>query len=278
MSWVITGVSKPPLLLDTYSGAAAAYSLRSLSLAYGGSVVRVRRSSDNTESDFTDTQVSDGTLTAFCGAGNGFVRTWYDQSGNGNNVSQATTAEQPQIVSSGNVILDGTRPAIQFVDTRRLNAPDSQSLRITNPSHYTICSTASIGSNQVTWGKGFGGIYTNSYGSNFISSSHRPSIDNGAERTVFSPSQLTSNTRYLLFSSYDGSALTGGHNGSNLYSTSTTGAIRHSSEVFRIGSLIGLLGILPFVGKLQELIVYGTDTSASRIAIESNINAHYAIY
>jgi hypothetical protein len=36
-------------LLDTYSGAAAAYSLRLLRSAYTGDAIRVRRASDNTE-------------------------------------------------------------------------------------------------------------------------------------------------------------------------------------------------------------------------------------
>jgi hypothetical protein len=75
MSWVITGSQKNKGLLDEFTGSAAAYSLRNLTFLRGGPVVRVRRSSDNAESDFTATQVSDGTLTAFCGAGNGFVRT-----------------------------------------------------------------------------------------------------------------------------------------------------------------------------------------------------------
>ena len=38
-------------LLDTYTGAAAAYSVRKLSSTYSGSALRVRRSSDDTEQD-----------------------------------------------------------------------------------------------------------------------------------------------------------------------------------------------------------------------------------
>lgn len=41
----------PSLLLDTYTNAAVAYSLRKLRTAYSGSAIRVRRSSDNTEQD-----------------------------------------------------------------------------------------------------------------------------------------------------------------------------------------------------------------------------------
>ena len=66
-------------LLDTYTGAAAAYSLRNLSSSTTN-VVRVRRSSNDDEQDFTASEVSGGALATFVGAGNdGFVTTWYDQ-------------------------------------------------------------------------------------------------------------------------------------------------------------------------------------------------------
>ena len=59
---------------------AAAYSLRSLT---GGDpkVVRVRRSNDNSEQDFTVSEINSGALVSFVGSGNdGFVQTWYDLS------------------------------------------------------------------------------------------------------------------------------------------------------------------------------------------------------
>ena len=81
-------------LLDTYPNASAAYSLRDLaSASVGSAVVRVRRSSDNTEQDFTAVEITDGTLTTFTGANNGFVTTWYDQSGKGNDSAQATAID-----------------------------------------------------------------------------------------------------------------------------------------------------------------------------------------
>jgi hypothetical protein len=48
----IVGVQAASLLLDTYTGAAVAYSLRKLRTNYSGNAIRVRRSSDNTEQDF----------------------------------------------------------------------------------------------------------------------------------------------------------------------------------------------------------------------------------
>jgi hypothetical protein len=98
-------------LLNQYPGAAAAYSLRKLSGAVSN-VVRVRRSSDNFEQDFTAAQVSDGTLESFCGVGDGFVATWYDQSGNGIGQTQSVTSNQPKIVNNGALMTD----AIYFGD------------------------------------------------------------------------------------------------------------------------------------------------------------------
>ena len=65
-------------LLDTYTGASAAYSLRNLSSSTTN-VVRARRSSNDDEQDFTASEVSGGALATFVGAGDGFVTTWYDQ-------------------------------------------------------------------------------------------------------------------------------------------------------------------------------------------------------
>ena len=93
-------------LLNQYPGAAAAYSLRKLSSSTSN-VVRVRRNSDNAEQDFTAAQVSNGTLESFCGVGDGFVETWYDQSGNGNDATQSVAEGQPKIVDGGSLVADG---------------------------------------------------------------------------------------------------------------------------------------------------------------------------
>jgi hypothetical protein len=104
-----------PLLLDAVPGAAAAYSLRQLSNAYTGPVVTVRRSSDNAEADFKASEIDDGTLAAFCGAGDGFVKTWFDQSGNtGRDASQGTALSQPKIVDSGSLVTEGGKAAVKF--------------------------------------------------------------------------------------------------------------------------------------------------------------------
>lgn len=103
------------LVLDGISNVAAAYSLRQLRTAYAGSAVRVRRSSDSTEQDigFVAGEFDSSAFTTFVGGGTGFVKTWYDQSGNSRNAAQATTANQPSIVLS----VVNSKPVVRFDGT-----------------------------------------------------------------------------------------------------------------------------------------------------------------
>jgi len=64
-------------------------------------------------------------LLAFVGTGgtdNGYVKTWYDQSGNSNDATQTVTGNQPQIVSSGAVITRGTenKPSALFTGSTQI--------------------------------------------------------------------------------------------------------------------------------------------------------------
>jgi hypothetical protein len=112
------------LLLDGLNSSAA-YSLRRLRTAYLGAAINVRRSSDGATQDigFVNNELDTASLLAFVGTGNGFVTTWYDQSGNGRNATQATSGEQPQIVDSGAVITMSCRPALRFDGNDILNTP-----------------------------------------------------------------------------------------------------------------------------------------------------------
>lgn len=101
-------------ILDRYT-ATIAFSLRKIRDSYGGSAIRVRRSSDSTEQNigFNGYDLDTSALTSFVGAGDGFVTTWYDQVG-GNNAVQATGASQPLIVSGGTIQTEAGKPCIVF--------------------------------------------------------------------------------------------------------------------------------------------------------------------
>ena len=111
----ITNLSEYKPLLETFPNALVGYSLRSLS-DDTVSVVRVRRDSDDAEQDFTSEEITDGTLASFTGANDGLVSVWYDQSGNANNMTEATLSNQPTLVSNGVVNLENGKPCIVFND------------------------------------------------------------------------------------------------------------------------------------------------------------------
>ena len=94
----------PPVVLGVI------YSFRKVISNYTGYCIKVRRSSDNTTQDigFVDDVLDVSSLLTFVGGGNGYIHTWYDQLGDGENATQTDTTKQPIIVSSGVVdVVDG---------------------------------------------------------------------------------------------------------------------------------------------------------------------------
>ena len=102
---------KTPGLLDDgrVPAAAAAYSLRHLTERYTGPLVRLREDAGDTLSDFyliggelrTAAGLSVAQWLTAEGASNAYVRVWYDQSGNGHDVSQTTDSLQPIHTAAG---------------------------------------------------------------------------------------------------------------------------------------------------------------------------------
>lgn len=88
-------------LLDTQglTGAFAAYSLRKLRSAYAGNCVRIRRVNDNAETNigFSGNWVDKTAVDAHCTTNDGYVVTFFDQSGNSINLSQSSAPLQFKI-------------------------------------------------------------------------------------------------------------------------------------------------------------------------------------
>jgi hypothetical protein len=263
MSWVIAGDEKNGLL-DIYTGAAAAYSLRNLAGRAGKStnVIRVRRSSDNAESDFTAAQVTDGTLTTFCGAGNGFVRTWYDQSGNSRHAAQNVNASQPKVVDNGGVILENGKAALDF------NGTSHWLVRNFGSTTSIPTTTTAVFNKRVS---NFGAIHDGYSVQSILYDNIR--FANGS---VVTGTSIGINEQHLSFALYNGASSSlyidsqlnvSGNTGSNGVNGITIGNIRNN-----------LLPNYTLNGTVQEIILYFSNQSTNRVAIEANINAHYAIY
>lgn len=107
-------------LITTSREAEVAYSLRKLSneSVYNGACVKVRRSSDNATQDiqFLNGVINEDELASFVGAvASGYIHTWFDQSGNANNMVQTDNAKQYLLFQANTIILDpdNGKPASQ---------------------------------------------------------------------------------------------------------------------------------------------------------------------
>jgi hypothetical protein len=152
-------------LLDDMPTPVVAYSVRRLSASHTGACVRIRRSSDNTLTDigFSGEQIDVGAITTFCGSGDGFIQTFYDQSGNSRNVTQATTTQQPIICQSGVVPTENGKPAVYSEGTRRMRRG------LIELSGFTVYQIARIYNETETPSfAGAFGIYNGLIGSTFI--------------------------------------------------------------------------------------------------------------
>lgn len=93
----------PTLLIDDVGvDAVLAFGLRKLRNGYTGDAIEVRRASDNATQDigFSGEDLDTSALATFCAGTNGYIRTWYDQSGNGNDIVQTTSGLQALIYDS----------------------------------------------------------------------------------------------------------------------------------------------------------------------------------
>jgi hypothetical protein len=283
MSWVITGTQKftPNALLDQFAGAAAAYSLRNLVGTSNPSVVRVRRSSDNIEADFTAAQVSDGSLAAWVGAGNnGFVRTWYDQSGNGRDASQTTASAQPSIVTNGAVVLQTNKPTLSFSGSNFF----THGYSITTAS--TIVAITNLTAKSDSVETVYGATAPNSFVRNAIIGDAYGQLSAGKWGTYMNswkPSAYSAQGIHRLLVMISDGLTTGTVRNSaytnGLVETFTdTGRYSGDSAERRTIMADNSTGSNAAQGNLQEIIVWPVDQSANIVSIQSNINTHYAIY
>lgn len=272
--------SESALLLDIYPNAAAAYALRKLRNTYLGNAIRVRRSSDNTEQDigFSGFNLDTSALTSFCGVGNGFVTTWYDQSGNTRNITQTTASFQPQIVSSGNTIVKNTKPTLSF-DGSNDYLTGGNILNLAQYTYLTVNSSNAIGNIQIIINKGYGSGYYPSWANFIISSKYRASVtySGPAETTIFSTLTLSNDTLYLSSSIYNKLRIYSRTNGGNEASVAETRNIVNSTEPFTVG-VLGSLTNYFLNGRISEIIIYDNSKLSDISSIESQINTYYGIY
>jgi len=269
------------LLLDTYTNSLAAYSLRKLRTAYTGSAIRVRRSSDNTETDigFVGGVLDTISLATFCGVGNGFVSIWYDQSGNARNVNQTNTAYQPQIIISGVLQTVNGKPAVFFTRNNLTRLTTSAILSGSQQRTQLVIYKASV-INQVMgiFGQGTSTTFRSW---SFIQSRSAPVIGDPyfAGFSADLGDGLTTQNTNLKIGSFMYNGTTGYLWRNNTQITSGNLALNTLNETFQVGnSGIGTTSTNNFDGYIPECILWSTNQLSNISLINTNINSFYTIY
>ena len=233
----------------------------------------------NTLSDWQDlvggnnASAVDGSPALFTGQDqDGFVKIWYDQSvtgqdsptANNNHATQATAASQPEIVRDGSLLtagvtFDGTDDHLDLTST----------LGITSvASHFAVTNLAGLDDNTLFDNRdsstdGYS-IRTNDTSNiNFDWLTSDAEVANASGQAVYYFNKTSSQVQ-------------SGANGGTLVTASESGSVSVSATP-RIGARSFTSPFNFFNGPIQELIIYASDQTDNRTAIEANIGEHYSI-
>lgn len=237
---------------------------------YAGNCIRIRRSSDNAEQDigFNGIHLDTAAINSFCSGTNGFVKTWYSQTGS-YNATQAATASQPKIYdSSTGIELDNLIPTLDFDGSN-----DYLQTSYSSNNNYTAFWVQTPVSNV-------GGTVIGRGDSN---SRHVVSKSGASNRVIhyrlggFAIETDIVNSRYLGYAlvQQSSSSCRVGVNGTTGTTTSSLGSGTLANMC--IGAERSSINIYGN-SRIQVLAIYSGDQSSNRAGIESAINNFFNVY
>jgi len=251
------------LLLDTYPGASAAYSVRKLDKDYTGYCMKVRRASDDAEADIgfdSNGDLDTAAIAAHCTTSAGYVSVWYDMSGNSNNATQSTTTQQPQIYNGTAVITENGKPAIK---------PTSASQLFNSSLAASLAGVTFFSVVRVVSGTGSAAFLNGSTSSTYIGAAQ-----DGQTSTIID--QNSGNVSYRIDEAtatpanqnalHD--ALATGNHLFSIYTDKATGFTNY----------IGYNNVAVWMYQLQEFVAYRSDefTGGDLSGIETNISTYFS--
>lgn len=287
-------------LLDLYPATPAyhAYSLRKLRNLYGGFCLRIRRTTtsptiatttvdlsfdiDTNTINFNSgivyvsgTATSATTLGQFAaGTVDGFtassinVVTWYDQSGNGKNVTQATLTSQPFLVTTGVLeVIDGS-VAVRF------NATNIQQLSLADASTSYSNMSCFVLSNPTS-----ATVNTSAYGQGVLGSNARLFMPSGTAISYNTSATfpITGQTAGAdrLYELICGASTTSGYSNGVQSSVTSIASVLTSNTTIRLGAN-GSSPSIYLNGYIKEIIAF--TGAPSRTGVETNINSYYNVW
>jgi hypothetical protein len=265
--FVVAGGS---LLLDTYS-TDAAYSVRLIRTAYSGALVRIRRSSDSAEKDFypdgsneLSMSSEDGaatSLSTWISTDSGYIVKWYNQGTGGStyDLDQTTAGDQPRIVNAGSLEVQNGKASINFTGANeRLVDTSSDYDGSTLDSFFLVWNCVNTNSRIMTTDASSSGLRNIS--SNTIKTRGTSDITIVGSGTTQGQTLYTSIAVDPCATYYDNNAGSTGNQGSYINGKLTFGNTSNAA------------------GYLQEAVLYTTDQTSNRVAIQTDINGHYSIW
>ena len=200
---------------------------------------------------------------------NGFVETWYDQSGNGKDATQTTAAEQPKIVSSGSLVSNG----IDFASgsSATLDMPTDLISSTNSASAFLVAKSDTTGGSRIGLALSRNSPDFRFY-LPFLSSSN---FNFGYQDSATKISLGSANTNKHLFT-----AIAGSSNAEAFLDSTSKGTVSSADGKSALSS--GGIGTINdsnhWNGQIEEILVYASDQSSKRTDLETNINSHYSIF
>jgi len=246
-------------LLDDYSGASAAFSLRLLSSTYTGDAVEVYNGSSYADIGFSSGELDTTALATHCGSNDGFVRTWYDQSGNSNDAAQSSPTNMPKIYDGAtqSVLKENGKPIINAVTGNSCTLLLGTALTSSTTHIFGVAELDSTAIKVMIGITNGVGIYIANDSDTNSAAVGSSLYINGASSSITTRDEVSD--QFQNQTSFNGV--------SNLSSADQTrlGLLNGGGDTFKMFNM-------------QEIIFYGSSQSASRSGIEININNFYNIY
>ena len=219
-------------------------------------------------------------IPAFDNTVNGLVETWYDQSGNGNNATQATSGSQPKIVDAGSLVtggllFDGSNDVLSANNLASVVSGEDRPLSV-----FTVAIRQSATGIKALWAFERSTTTTPS-----IQVSSHPFLDkygykisdDSATAKQETDAAYTDDTQFLMTFASSGTLLDFGKNGTLSQDDEDVDVGTITLDRFTIGGGVHS-DVLEHIGSINEMIVYTSDQRNNRTAIETNINNHYSIF
>jgi hypothetical protein len=256
----------------------AAYSLRRLRAGYTGPAVKVRRSTDNAESDIGFTVGGDldvPAVLAFAGSGSAFVSQWHDQGTAAHHAVQAIAAAQPRIVNASLIVTRGGLPAIQSLAGSNSGFA-SPMLGIAESQPRTVCAVFGVDqsvNNAELFGTDTGHIVD--FGT--FNGANRVRFRSSPSGEVYSGPGTWPISATPAIASFDGLAnrTKAWRNGGGVLNSATV------AFAWRMDTLLILQSSLPgrgLIGSLQEFVIFAAALpEPERVVMARNQSAYYGV-